>query len=183
VTRFKTHKCDVSSDLFAAQKSGDAVNTNADPDVGNATFGDFKNTYAQASQSSSFSRQPVQARPITLSPRQTSENLNLDRVPLSARIAPSKNAPPVQVASAEKEQSVRSQKQGRGRDCSRTPSRCMTVLDVAAYLKVSVSTVWRLLNKDPRFPKPRRIGGSTRWDRQDIDHYLDGLKSSRNAVG
>jgi predicted DNA-binding transcriptional regulator AlpA len=173
VTRFKTHKRDVSADLFAAQKSGDAVNTNAEPEVENAAFSGSENAYAEASQPSSFRRQPVQARLVASLPTQTSENPSSDRMPLSARIAPSENLPLAQAAGAEKERTLRSKKPGRRRDCSKTLSRCMTVSDVAAYLKVSVSTVWRLPDKDTHFPRPFRIGGSTRWDRQALDFYLD----------
>ncbi|MDF1671845.1 MAG: helix-turn-helix domain-containing protein [Roseovarius sp.] len=52
----------------------------------------------------------------------------------------------------------------------------MTVKDVAAYLKVSVSKIWRLSKRDPSFPSAIRFGGSTRWERQAIDCYIDGLR-------
>lgn len=52
-------------------------------------------------------------------------------------------------------------------------SRLMTVKEVAAYLAISISKVWRLEKCKVGFPKAIRIGGSTRWDRYSIDRYLD----------
>jgi excisionase family DNA binding protein len=44
----------------------------------------------------------------------------------------------------------------------------LTVQDVAAYLTIGVSTIWRQVDKG-NFPTPVRIGGSTRWRRADIE--------------
>lgn len=173
MTRFKTHKRDISADLFATQKSSDAFNTNAEPNAENAASGGFKNAYAEASQSSSSRRQPVQAHPVTLPLAQIPENPSPDQMQLPARIAPSENTPLVEVAGTEEKPSVRSRKPGKRRDKSKTLSRCMTVSDVADQMKVSVSTVWRLQGRDPSFPKPCKIGGSKRWDRQALTLYLD----------
>jgi predicted DNA-binding transcriptional regulator AlpA len=44
--------------------------------------------------------------------------------------------------------------------------------DVAAYLNVSVRTVWRLA-KEPGFPKPVRYGlRVTRWRADDLAAYV-----------
>lgn len=56
-------------------------------------------------------------------------------------------------------------------------ARLMTVEEVAAYLGVSISKVWRLEKRGVGFPKPIRICGSTRWDRYAIDRYLDSLQA------
>jgi len=56
-------------------------------------------------------------------------------------------------------------------------ARLMTVKEVAAYLGVSISKVWRLEKREVGFPKPIRICGSTRWDRCAIDRYLDSLQA------
>ncbi|OYR11791.1 helix-turn-helix domain protein [Brucella rhizosphaerae] len=53
----------------------------------------------------------------------------------------------------------------------------MTVKEVATYLSVSISKVWRLGKYDIDFPKPVHISGSTRWDRHSIDSYLDRLQT------
>ncbi len=56
-------------------------------------------------------------------------------------------------------------------------ARLMTVKEVATYLRVSISKVWRLGKYDINFPKPVHISGSTRWDRHSIDNYLDRLQN------
>jgi excisionase family DNA binding protein len=48
----------------------------------------------------------------------------------------------------------------------------MTVKDVAAYLTISVATVWRQA-KLGTLPPPVRIGGATRWRRADIEAALN----------
>jgi predicted DNA-binding transcriptional regulator AlpA len=50
--------------------------------------------------------------------------------------------------------------------------------EVAEYLNLSVSTVWRLAKNDPRFLKPFHIGGSTRWDRQALIENLLALSQA-----
>jgi predicted DNA-binding transcriptional regulator AlpA len=60
--------------------------------------------------------------------------------------------------------------------------RMMRASEVAAYLGVSVSKVWRLTKSESAFPHPVRIGSSTRWDRVSIDRHLDAL-STRNGSG
>ena len=57
--------------------------------------------------------------------------------------------------------------------------RLMKVTGVAAYLEVSVSKVWRSQRRDPDFPRPIRIGSSTRWDRSELDHYVEVRKARR----
>jgi predicted DNA-binding transcriptional regulator AlpA len=70
-------------------------------------------------------------------------------------------------------------------DCHAQPTapavipRLMTDQGVATYLGCSVRTVWRLLEKDPDFPQPIKIGGSTRWDPVEIDCYVDVCKARR----
>jgi predicted DNA-binding transcriptional regulator AlpA len=59
--------------------------------------------------------------------------------------------------------------------------RMMTAAEVAAYVRVSVSKVWRSAKQESDIPSPVRIGGSTRWDRQAIDRYLDSLQHSRHS--
>lgn len=59
--------------------------------------------------------------------------------------------------------------------------RLMTAEGVASYLGLSVSTVWRLPGKDSGFPPPIKIGGSTRWDRLDLDRYVEERKARRQT--
>ena len=60
-------------------------------------------------------------------------------------------------------------------------ARLMTVKEVATYLSVSISKVWRLGKYDIDFPKPVHISGSTRWDRHAIDSYLDRLLNTAHS--
>jgi len=60
-------------------------------------------------------------------------------------------------------------------------ARLMTVKEVATYLSVSISKVWRLGKYDIDFPKPVHIAGSTRWDRLAIDNYLDRLHNTAHS--
>lgn len=52
------------------------------------------------------------------------------------------------------------------------PSALLDVRDVVRSLRVSRSTVYELLRKDPDFPRPIKIGTSTRWLQQDIGAYI-----------
>lgn len=60
-------------------------------------------------------------------------------------------------------------------------ARLMTVKEVATYLSVSISKIWRLGKYDIDFPKPVHISGSTRWDRHSIDNYLDRLQNTAHS--
>lgn len=51
-------------------------------------------------------------------------------------------------------------------------ARLLDVREVARGLRVSRSTVYELLRKDPAFPRPIKIGSSTRWLQQDIGAYV-----------
>lgn len=48
----------------------------------------------------------------------------------------------------------------------------MTAREVADHLRLSASTVRRLTKAGHGFPQPRRIGGSLRWLRAEINQYL-----------
>ena len=52
------------------------------------------------------------------------------------------------------------------------PSALLDVRDVVRSLRVSRSTVYELVRRDPDFPRPIKIGSSTRWLQQDIDAYV-----------
>lgn len=51
-------------------------------------------------------------------------------------------------------------------------ARLLDIREVAQGLRVSRSTVYELLRKDPAFPRPIKIGSSTRWLQQDIGAYV-----------
>lgn len=59
-------------------------------------------------------------------------------------------------------------------------SELLNVKDLAKLLSMSVRTVWRLRSAGC-LPKPIRIGRSVRWDRADIERWVDELKGGRNG--
>lgn len=59
------------------------------------------------------------------------------------------------------------------------PSALLDVRAVVRSLRVSRSTVYERVRMDPDFPRPIKIGSSTRWLQQDIDAYVHAKR--RNA--
>lgn len=53
------------------------------------------------------------------------------------------------------------------------PSALLTPKHSAAFLDVSIATLWRLPHKDSDFPKPFKIAGMTRWRRADLEQYIN----------
>jgi predicted DNA-binding transcriptional regulator AlpA len=53
----------------------------------------------------------------------------------------------------------------------------LTINEVASMFSVSRVTIWRWAKEIEDFPKPIKIGGSTRWRERDIERYLS------NAAG
>ena len=51
----------------------------------------------------------------------------------------------------------------------------LDVKDVARLLKLSRRQVWRLRSAG-EIPQPIKIGNSVRWNRTDIERWLDSLK-------
>lgn len=61
-----------------------------------------------------------------------------------------------------------------------TNSPCMTIEEVAIYLKTSVSTL-RAKIKNNKFIKPFRDGRRLYWLRNDVESYVDTLAQSARA--
>lgn len=59
-------------------------------------------------------------------------------------------------------------------------SPCMTIEEVAIYLKTSVSTLRSKL-KDSKFIKPFKDGRRLYWLRTDIESYVDTLAHAAKA--
>jgi len=55
----------------------------------------------------------------------------------------------------------------------------LDVKAVAALFQASPSTIWRRVN-DKTLPPPIRIGGMTRWARDEIDAVIDRAKRDRD---
>jgi predicted DNA-binding transcriptional regulator AlpA len=58
----------------------------------------------------------------------------------------------------------------------------LDVKSVAALLQSSPATIWRRVN-DGTMPRPVRIGGMTRWARDEIDAVIDRAKAVRDEAG
>lgn len=157
------------ADLFAVQISGDSNNYAAEG---------FCNAYAEASQASASSRAPM---PIDgRNPNRTDECAAIGATDRDDREKKFLAVDHVEAAGlgakSGKDNSWSGGHQGR---CE--AARLMTVKEVAAYLSMSDSKVWRLEEREVGFPKPIRIGGSTRWDRCAIDRYLDSLQAAAHS--
>ena len=50
--------------------------------------------------------------------------------------------------------------------------RLLTDREVGVMLGISWRTVRRLVETDPIFPRPLKLGRCVRWDRQRLDEYL-----------
>ncbi len=57
----------------------------------------------------------------------------------------------------------------------------LDVKAVAALFQSSPATIWRRVN-DGAMPRPVRIGGMTRWARDEIDAVIDRAKRARDEV-
>ena len=55
----------------------------------------------------------------------------------------------------------------------------VSIQDVAKRLDVSVRSVWRLTGGNPDFPKPIKIGRSTRFVLAEVDSYVESLMAER----
>ena len=65
-----------------------------------------------------------------------------------------------------------------------TENEAPVLLDVkalAALFQASPSTIWRRVN-DGTLPRPVRIGGMTRWARDEIDAVIDCAKDQREGA-
>lgn len=135
----------------------------------------FCNAYAEASQARASSGPPMSIDGGN--PTRTDECAAIDATDGGDRerkniVAIDHVEPAGLRAKSGKDRSWSSGQQGR---CA--TARLMTVTEVAAYLGLSISKVWRLEKREVGFPKPIRICGSTRWDRCAIDCYLDSLQA------
>ncbi len=57
----------------------------------------------------------------------------------------------------------------------------LDVKAVAALFQSSPATIWRRVN-DGTLPRPVRIGGMTRWARDEIDAVIENAKRTRDEA-
>jgi len=148
-----------------------------DPSEGPGADG-FVNPYAAASQTSSVAKENRLQKLSNSQQQLKSDALIKDTaqnsfVPLLDDTSELKQP-------AKKQSAAKSATEAQNTELpNESASRLMTVKAVAAYFSCSVSKVIRLENKEPGFPRSIRIGGSKRWERDEIDHYIDQLSSGR----
>ena len=58
----------------------------------------------------------------------------------------------------------------------------ISVKEVARRLGVSVSHIYGLAATDETFPKPRKVGRATRYDRRDVRTWFDTTRVEGRAV-
>jgi excisionase family DNA binding protein len=69
-------------------------------------------------------------------------------------------------------------KKNQNREASPVERRLMSVEETAAYLGISPQTIYNQIHRraKKKFPvKPKRVGRSIRFDRRDVDAYIEGL--------
>lgn len=157
-------------DLFAYGTARDGA---LDPREGDA-IEEFPNAYAEASQARRSAKRPMcidhaVSGDFEEALRSGKCHQSTHQQSATAHMAPAAAKPEAAQAASEL-------------PCGICVPRMMRASEVAAYLGVSVSKVWRLTKSESAFPHPVRIGNSTRWDRVSIDRHLDAL-STRNGSG
>jgi len=172
-----------SSKQNGAIASGLLANRNAkDPGhaVSDSPIESFENAYAEASQARTIGKRPI---PFAHCPSEDEEERQVRNIGLETVDGLSRAQHTEPNEDQEKSDRIESNAVGEPR---KQPSaivlpRMMTDVDVATYLSMSRSKIWRLCRRESTFPQPVRIAGSTRWDRTAIDRYLDGLPSSKSS--
>jgi excisionase family DNA binding protein len=165
-----------SGDLFTPARNavaGDGAEDHSNPE--------FFNSYAEASQPSEARRRSI---PTDLKQKASvgSSKVYLDeKEATGCETASTATAAEVPEGTTRRKRPMEKRKARPSPSTSSITPRMMTVEDVAAYLSVSVSKIWRLRRNNAAFPKPKPIGKSTRWDRTDIDRYLDRLSTPRHV--
>ena len=69
---------------------------------------------------------------------------------------------------------------------TKTDKRLLTVRETAQFLGISERSIYNQLGKGAkrRFPvKPLRMGGSIRFDIDDLNEYIESLKSESKPTG
>jgi len=61
-------------------------------------------------------------------------------------------------------------------------STLVSVQYLANRLGVNVRTIWRLISGEKNFPKPVKIGRSTRFLLSEVNAYVEGVLARRKTV-
>jgi predicted DNA-binding transcriptional regulator AlpA len=168
---------DLFADTISIGQGGAANRTSAETQDGEC----FPNAYAEASQARASGRRPLAIHHDSSGGSdQPSKNGTNHKGTLGQSLADNRGQ--TDIAQLEPAKVMpQPEKAGKEHPLAVAIPRMMTVAEVATFLRVSVSKVWRLTRRQSDFPRPVRIGGSTRWDRQAIDCYLDSLQPRRDS--
>lgn len=58
----------------------------------------------------------------------------------------------------------------------------LTIKEVRRYLNCATSTIYRWMDEN-HFPRPLRLGGMARWEKRDIEEFLENAKLRRTKYG
>ena len=171
----RSEHCTDNPDLFA-EEVPKAQSKSPEPSGQAATAAEFSNAYAAASQPSMARQRPALDLVSMAQPKDTG-NPESQVSPGDFAAVAKRDGRPLADEPLNTTTSLPSLPAlPRCAECS-VPNdarpRLMTAAEVAEYLRCSVSKIWRLANNDPDFPPAIRIGGSTRWDRLEIDRYIE----------
>lgn len=165
----------IASGLLANRNATDSGLAISDPSIES-----FENAYAEASQARTLGKRPIPLGHYAPEEAKELQSHNIGRETASASDTAQLTEP-----SERHEHSAHIQFDVAGDRRKKSDAdilpRMMTVGDLATYLSMSPSKIWRLCKREPTFPQPIRIAGSTRWDRTAIDLYLDGLQYSKSS--
>ncbi len=165
----------ISEDLFAAHRVPSANRPDQNASVDEKETAQFLNPYAEASQALSPRSQPSpidSAAPSRVKGVTDRGENSIDN--REQRVSDNDKAT-AKLTEGATGASIKPWSTHANHASQNMLPRLMTAPEVASNLRVSVSTVWRLIKNKPGFPQPRRIDGSTRWDRLEVDRYLDDL--------
>ncbi len=58
----------------------------------------------------------------------------------------------------------------------------LTIKEVRRYLNCATSTIYRWMDAN-HFPRPLRLGGMARWEKRDVEEFLESAKLRRTKYG
>jgi prophage regulatory protein len=63
----------------------------------------------------------------------------------------------------------------------RDPDRWLTLLEVRHLVGGATATIYRLMARDPTFPRPAKLGSANRWSAKEIAAWMEAQLAARAA--
>ncbi len=63
----------------------------------------------------------------------------------------------------------------------REPDRWLTLLEVRRLVGGATATIYRLMARDPTFPRPAKLGSANRWSAKEIAAWMDAQLAARGS--